>query len=269
MTYTVRYQRSGVKPQPNNPGIGDFMRFEKATKQTTTVILVSLLGAVFFFQGCATFTAPQMTAVASSNQKVGYDGTITSRKKHFVALSPYSKLDDAVPVIGFAKEKQKFMLTVRNLGDSPISIGPASVSAAVVDAASAGKHIPIRIQTLEEFLADFETEYYDGEKKYIYNTVSKIWNLVKYGGMSAERATDRMYDFKIDLESMRRQKKVLLKMLPDTFLADRNILPAGSYTGIVVCDTRTLAPEIVGDFKVSVSVDNEEYNFKFHGDLAR
>jgi len=223
-----------------------------------------LIGSVLFLQSCATSTTTKMEAVASLDQKTAYDGTIISRKKHFVSLSPYPELDNAITEIGLAKDKIKFILTVENCGEEPIDIGYDNISMIFEGTGADQASSIINIQSADDFMRDFEKEYYDGEKEFIYSTLYEVSSLCKYGGMDSETATYKMLDFKYDIEDMRRQYEVLREILPGVILRQKSIIPGDSYTGIVICDTRDLDYETEGRFRVTVSVDSEEHRFTFN-----
>jgi hypothetical protein len=116
-------------------------------------------------------------------------------------------------------------------------------------------------------MENFEKEYNDNEKKFIYNTIYDVWRLCKYGGMDSERATDEMRDLKYDIESMRRQNEIFQEMLPRFILKKQVIMPGNSYTGIVICDTHDINTATEGNFHVSVSIDGEEHKFAFYRGL--
>lgn len=222
------------------------------------------MGSILLLQSCATQTTTKMTAVASMDQKTGYDGTVISQKKHFVSLSPYPELDNAITEIGLAKGKIKFILTVQNCGEEPIDIGHENISMFFEDAVTDRASSIINIQSADDFMSDFEKEYYDGEKKFIYSTLYELWTLCKYGGMDSETSTYEMQDFKYDIEDMRRQYEIFRETLPGVILRQQTIAPGNSYTGIMICDTRDLEPETGGKFRVTVSVDGEEHRFTFN-----
>lgn len=226
-------------------------------------ILFLLTVSILFLQSCATSTTTNMEAVASLDQKTAYDGTIISQKKHFVSLSPYPELDNAITEIGLAKGKIKFMLSIQNGGEEPIDIGYDNISVIFQGADTDQAPSIINIQSVDDFMADFEKEYYEGEKEFIYSTLYEVWTLCEYGGMDSETSTYEMQDFKDDLEDMRRQYEVLHEILPGVLLRQQDIMAGDSYTGVVICDTRDLDLKTGGRFRVTVSIDNEEHSFTF------
>lgn len=230
-------------------------------------ILLTLMVAFLFLHSCATSPTTKLEAVASMDQKTAYDGTIISQKKHLVSLSPYPELDNAITEIGLAKDKIKFMLTVQNCGEEQIDIGYDNISVIFEGTGMDQTSNKIDIQSVDEFMRDFDKEYYDDEKEFIYSTLYEVWTLCKYGGMDSETATYKMLDFKYDIEDMRRQYEVLHEILPGVILRQQTIMPGDNYTGIVICDTRDLDPEKEGKFRIAVSVDGEEHGFTFNRDL--
>lgn len=232
-----------------------------------TKILFILMGSFLFLQSCATSPTIKMAAVASLGQKTAYDGTVTSQKKHFVSLSPYNKLYEGIIKTGVIKNKTMFMLTVQNCGENPVKITTDNVSVIFKGPGEDWAPNKINIQSYDDFMNSFEKEYNDNEKKFIYSILYRVWSLCQIGGMDSERATDKMRDLKYDIKSMRRQNEVLREMMPRFILKNQVITPGNSYTGIVVCDTHEIDPEIEGNFQVSVSIDEERHEFTFYRGL--
>jgi archaellum component FlaG (FlaF/FlaG flagellin family) len=219
-------------------------------------LLLILVGAVLFLQSCATPPTTKMTSVASSDQKTGYDGTITSQKKHFVSLSPYSVLE-------FAKDKAMFILVVENDGEGPISISNEDISMIFEGNGEDLTSKRISVQSLDDFIVDIGNEYNDNEKKFIYSTLYDIWYLSTNGIIDSETATDRAQDLKYDIEAMRRQNEVFREMLPGVFIKSQTIMPDSSYTGIVAFDAGD-NKDADGKMQIIVSLDGEQHSFAFN-----
>jgi hypothetical protein len=213
--------------------------------------------AILSIQGCATSPTTKMTSVASSDQKTGYDGTITSQKKHFVSLSPYSVLD-------FAKDEAMFILVVENDGEGPISISNEDISMIFEGDSGDLTSKRFNVQSLDDFIVDLEKEYNDNEKKFIYSTLYDIWYLSTNGIIDNETATDRLQDLKYDIEAMRRQNEVFREMLPGVFMKPQTIMPDSSYTGMVAFDAGDMNKDAEGKFQIIVSVDSEKHSFTFN-----
>ena len=222
-------------------------------------ILLILMGSFLFLQNCATSPTIKMAAVATPDQKTGYDGTITSQKKHFVALSPYTKLNSAIPNFDLSKYKTLFMMSFQNCGKEPFNITFDNIT---VIFESNDKELALKrinIQALDDFMNDLEEEYNDNEKEYIYSTLYEIY----LQSLSGFLNMGKIEDLKNDIKAMRWQNEMLRDMLPGVVMKPQITMPGGSYSGIVVCDTRAIDSKIEGNFKVVVSVDGEEHKFTF------
>ncbi len=218
--------------------------------------LLILVGAALLLQSCAISPTVKMTSVASPDQKTGYDGTLTSQKRHFVSLSPYSALD-------FAKDKSMFILVVENDGEAPINISNEDISMISEQYGEGLTSKRINVQPFDDFIVDIEKEYNDNEKKFIYSTLYDIWYLSTNGIIDSETATDRLQDLKYDLEAMRRQNEVFREMLPGIFIKPQTITPDSSYTGIVAFDTGDMSSGSAGILQITVSIDGERHSFTF------
>jgi len=225
-----------------------------------TGLTLILIGAILVLQSCATSPSVKMTSVASSYQKTGYDGTITSQKKHFVSLSPYSAPD-------FAKKKTMFILVVENDGEGPLSIGNDDISMIFQDSKGELTSKRISIQPFDGFMSDLEKEYNDNEKKFIYSTLYDIWYLSTNGIIDSETATDRLQDLKYDIEAMRRQNEMFREMLPGVFMKPQTITPDSSYTGILAFDAGGNS-DVEGNMQIIVDLDGEEHSFKFSRSIS-
>lgn len=226
-------------------------------------ILFILMGSILFLQSCAPSQIIKMKAVGSLDQKIGYDGTIVSQKKHLVSLTPYIKLDDTITNLGVAKDKIKFFLTVQNCGEESISIGYDNILVIFEGNRKDWISNKIIIQSSDDFMNDFEKEYNEKELKYIYSTLYEIYHLslLNIGVM------DKLEELKYDIEEMRLQNAVLREILPGIVMKPQTIMAGNSYSAIVVCDTRNLDPKIEGKFRIAVLVDGEEHRFTFNRNL--
>ncbi len=247
-----------------------------------TTILVLLLGAVLVLQGCAPSRLTKMSAVASSDQKVGYEDTITSRKKHFVSLGPYTELN-------VAKDRTMLMLGIQNFGDKPFDIGYGNISVRFQDSAMELPISSINVQPYDEFALDVREEQSAKEKKYIRDELEDVLiTLYAYSALSStedstsedssssdssfdtsdttEETVDMVLDeLEMDIEIMRTNNQLLREALPQIVMEPRvTLIPGGNYSGVVVCDTRDLDEKMEGRFQVAVLVDGEHHIFTFN-----
>ena len=230
-----------------------------------TKILLILMGSILFLHCCAPTQVIKIAPVASSDQKIGYEDTITSQKKHFVSLSPYSELD-------VAKDKTIFMLDVQNCGEDPIKISYNNI---LVMFKEDGVNLPsnrIKVQSLDDFIDDLNIEYKDKELKYLKSALESIKVDSEYGSpitSDSENMNDKMEDVRRRLESMRMKNLLLQEGLSEYDMKQKTIMPNDNHTGIVVCDTRDMNSETEGNFQVAVLVDGEEHRFTFKRSLYK
>lgn len=252
-------------------------------------IVLLMIGALLLCQGCA--QTVKMAAVASSGQKMGYDGTITSQKKHFVSLSPYTQL-------AVAKDKTMFMLVVQNCGTAPINISYDNVAILFEDAVQKEVAKKIQVQSFDDFMDDLKKEYGNTEKEEIYDALEDIVYKLESASASssssssssslgsssssssssgssssgssssdsenvAQEVENMLDDLKYDVDIMRANNELLREALPEFTLRPQTIAPGDTYTGMVVADTRELSAEAGGDFQVVVSIDSEAHAFTF------
>jgi hypothetical protein len=226
-----------------------------------TKILLVLIGSILFLQGCATSTSQKISLIAmtSRDQKVGDQETITSQKKHFVSLGPYTELK-------LAKDKTIFMVGVKNCGKGPITLSCDNISVTFQENSGKGEPKKISLESLDDFLKEIKEEYSDNEKKYIKSKLESI-QLDAESSSSAvsdsDNLGDKVKDLKTRIETMRAQNQVIRERLPQFYLKSQAINPDNSYSGIVVCDAHTMNDKAEGNFLVAVSVDGEVHRFSF------
>jgi hypothetical protein len=228
-------------------------------------IILLLIGLILFLHGCATSTSQKvnLAAVASRDQKIGDQQTVTSQKKHFVSLGPYSELK-------LAKDKTIFMLIVQNCGKEPINTGNDNISVVFQENAKKGAFKKINIQPFDDFMNDLKEEYGDNEKKYIKSALENI-KLDSESSSSAvsdsDSLGDKVKDLKTRIETMRAQNQIIREMLPEFSIKSQVIMPGKSLNEIVVCDPRDLNKDAGGNFQVAVLVDGEVHKFVFKRSL--
>lgn len=249
-------------------------------------LFAMLAGAVLFLSSCAPTQLTKMSAVATSDQKVGYEGTITSRKKHFVSLAPYNELN-------VAKDRTMFMLGVQNFGDTPFDIGYGGVAVRFQDSAMSLPVKRINIQSYDDFALDVREEQSQKEKNYIRDELEDVIIKLETSSSSfssssssssdstssssssseddtGEEVEVMLEDLEMDIETMRANNQLLREALPAIVMKPQaTIMPGGSYSGVMVCDTRDLDEEMEGRFQLAVLVDGEEHIFTFNRELNK
>jgi len=206
-----------------------------------------------------------MAAVASRDQKIGYQETITSQKKHFVSLAPYSELN-------LAKDKTIFMLVVQNGGEEPIKISYDNISVMFEENTKKGAPDKINVQKFDDFMNDLKEEYSNYEKKYMKAALEDIKTDSEYGSSAvsdSDSLKDKVDDLKKHIVSMRAQNQLLQEGLPEFDMKSQAIMPGDSHSGIVVCDTRAMNDKTEGNFQVVVSVAGEKHKFTFKRNLNK
>jgi len=216
-----------------------------------------LIGGVVFLQSCAPGRLTKMSAVVSSDQKIGFEETIFSQKKHSVSLAPYEELE-------FGKDKTMFVLGVQSGGDAKFDIGYESVSVFFQESGMTQPASRIKIQTREEFLSDLWEEQRRNENRYIRDALEDVVGELAINPPSSQELLDEFDDLETDIEIMRANNEMLRDALPEIVLQPRSVMPDGAYSGIVVCDTRKLDETAEGRFQVAVLVDGEKHIFSFN-----
>lgn len=237
------------------------------------IAMLMAAGCALLFQSCAPIRTTKLAAIAFTDQKVGFGDTIISRKKHSVSLSPYEELD-------VAKDKTLFMLGVQNNGDASFDIGYDDITVDFQN--SGGMTLPasgMRIQTYEDFMDDLIEEQSTKERELIKDGLEDIDiefenQTVKMGALSGESlelfllfVSDYFEDMIESLVSnakiMRDNDRLLREAMTEIVMSPQTVMPGGAYSGIVVCDTRSLDEIIEGRFQVAVLVGGEEHVFTF------
>jgi hypothetical protein len=244
-------------------------------------ILLILIGSILLVQGCATTQVTKINVVATKDQKIGYDGTVTSQKKNFVTLSLYTKLT-------VAKDKTLFMLVIENGGEEPIKISNDNISVTFEGDSKDWASKKINVQSFDEFMNDYDEEYSKKEKKYIY---TKLYDIKEQSDLSSMMSSSSssssgsgssssssggggsdvegmIGELNNEIKLMRDNNELLREALQEVILKPQTISPGNSYTGIVSFDTRTIDSGIEGNFQVAVMVGSEIHKFTFSRSLA-
>lgn len=231
------------------------------------------MGLILFFHGCTTTTPEvqnmEIVAAPAKDQKIGFEETITSKKKNFVSLSPYTKLD--------FPNKTMFMLSIQNHGEEPIDISCDNISVTFGNNTENGSANTINVQTLNEVMNDFKNASRANELRFLETVVGPYECVV--GVMLSEEEKwgyDLMPDYdefdlrqgRIQLETMHEQNQQILEAMPDFIMSRQIIMPGDSYTGVVVCNTGQIDLTMEGTFEISVSIDGDEHIFAFNRSLA-
>ncbi len=224
-------------------------------------ISVILLGSIILFQGCS--QKVQTVAVASSDQKTFYDGSLTSEKRCIVTLSLYNN-------IKLAKEKTIFQIIIQNRTKFPVKISKENISV-IFQGNNTGKPLKnIQIESPEVFMAYLEDTYYNEEHRLIYDILRRASRTADDIEMRKEEREKKMVAAMFEpklantvnkIKLMRDEIGQLKETVPDIVIKQSTILPSDTYIGIVVCDTAEISPEIEGEFKIIISVDGENHEF--------
>lgn len=226
-------------------------------------LLLIIMGSILFFQSCAPSQITKMAAVPSRYQKVGYQDIITSQKKHFVSMGPYTDMK-------VAKDKTIFMLNIQNCGEDPISITYNNISVIFQDNSENRTLDKITVQTFDVFMEDLAEEYSTNEKEYIASTLEflKINSESPSSEFSEFDSIEYdIMDLREGIEQMRTNNSLLREALDDFVVKPQTIMPGDSCSGIFICDTSEMDPETEGSFRVIVSVEREEHQFTFNRNL--
>ena len=266
-------------------------------------MILLLMGSTLFLINCATPGVMKIAAVASPDQNIGYQETITSQKKHLVSISPYTELNK----INLAMEKTLFMISVKNDGKEPVNINYKNFSVTFENKTGKGDSIKIGLQDFDDLMNDLWNEYIDGENqkiksalddilsyintaelKYVEKKGHKVSNnvadldtelaeesidVVQYNTAlrMMEAAQHRSEDLINDIKTMRTNNKLplLRQTLPELFWKQQTISPGNSYSGVIVCDLHDVNVNAEGNFKVTVLVDGEEHKFIFKRGISK
>ena len=238
-------------------------------------ILFILAASMIFFQGCAPskvfkVTTVEMTAVPYPDQKIGFDETVTSLKKHFVSMSPYSMMS--------IWDRTMFMMSVQNLGKEPVDISRDNITVKFKDSSGLGITNTLRVSPLHEVMSDFETDSKKKELEVIGAAFSGPLAAPRGNPAGANNFTDDSFnspftvqDAAFDLlggmgilQTMHEQNQQILDAMPDFIMSPQIIVPGDTYTGVLVCNMKQTTPAIDGTFEISVSVDGDKHTFAFN-----
>lgn len=226
-----------------------------------------LLLSVILLQSCA--GRIKTVAVPSLMQKVDYEGTVISEKKHTVTLAHYTEFKHV-------KHKIIFNLLVRNMGRKPLSINNENISMEFrgKDAVIAPKKL--EIQPIDDFMKDLEKDYFNADTRIITKilrhtelTASMIEMLSDdESGIDATKTMANSYLSRLlssvdDLEETIRIYEQLEEIVPPLVFKPQTIMPARNVTGLIVYDTGDIDEKAEGEFNIVIRVEGEEHRFIF------
>ena len=245
-------------------------------------LFIILLGLMFFLQGCS--HKIKTVAVATSTQKTFYDGSIISENRHAVTLSHYDKIE-------LAKDRTIFEVILQNRGNSPVNFSKGDISVTFEGNEENRTSKKIIIQSADEFIKYLEDAYYNEEIRKITDIIRKVSRIADQahetsiitnmsgggsgGGSTGGGGNDKSIEMQaLMLESnlittvdkikfMRKHIEQLKESIPDIIIKSKTIMPRGSYSGLVVCDTSEMTPETEGQFKIVVTLEGEKHEFTF------
>jgi hypothetical protein len=205
----------------------------------------------------------KMSAVATPEQEVGYQETITSQKKHFVSLAPYrgrNAFDGTT----------SFILFVQNCGENPTNISNNNVSMIFEGKTKEWASRKISILSYDDLMNKLGGKMLREEsaarwavQTYYYDVYDMYGN---YYWTEIRRKESPAYGIAIhELGQLNRQ----MVLVEELVIKPQTLLPGENSGGLVVCDTRDMNDKVEGNFKVVVSVDDEEHEFTFSRNLYK
>ena len=228
-------------------------------------LLLTLCLSVLLLQNCAP-RAVKITPVPSSFQKVGPDKSLTSQKKHTVTISHYTNIE-------MAKGKTMFRIIIENRKKDPVEIKEGNISV-YLERNNEEWSKKLKIQQSDEFKNDLERGYIImeyapiiGALEVTKDILDKLERDPRVGKEGIEKAMEAQRPMINDAvrraNNARRGFAQLEDTVPDLTMKTQIIKPGDCITGVVVCDTRGIKPEIEGKFRVVISIDGENHEFTF------
>ncbi len=230
-------------------------------------IYLMLVLSTILFHSCT--GSIKTTAVATSTQKMDYNGSVISEKKNVVTLTHYKEIEHV-------KHKIIFNLLVQNRGEAPLSIGNENISVLFKENGMNEAAVKLEIQPLDDFLRDLEKDYFNEEIRLITDAFRKIpktaddienaeedYEKKMKADMFAAQFisnTDRLDDALKDYDRYE-------DIIPYSVFKPQIITPGSSITGLIVCDTGEIDEKAVGEYNVVISIGGEEHKFIFSRSL--
>ena len=272
--------------------------------------LFIILGSIIILQNCVS-KPPELlesdmpgpsrhtvktVPIASSYQKSGPDGSITSEKKHVVTLSHYTKIKET-------EGKALFRIIIENRGDEQIKIDNEKVSVIFEDYRKDRPSRNVKFQSSHELINDLDRNYSLYEIRTLSGSISNLKyfltdgqnglipevekcldilnsmnsedvtpnndptilyeKLLRFTQKALEKKERKLADTLYKIKLKRIELAKLKDVLPDIMLKSSFIMSDSIYSGIVCCDTGFMSPEFGGKFRIVVSIDNEKHEFDF------
>lgn len=203
-------------------------------------------------------------AVPSLMQKVDYEGTVISEKKHTVTLAHYTEFKHV-------KDKIIFNLLVRNMGRKPLSINNENISMEFRAKNEVAAPKKLEIQPLDDFMKDLENDYFNADTRIISNifrdtehTADMIENSpISNPEIIASRFVSKLLSSVDDLEETIRIYEQLEEIVPPLVFKPQTIMPGRSVTGLIVYNTGDIDEKAEGKFNIVIRVEGEEHRFVF------
>jgi hypothetical protein len=226
-------------------------------------IYLMFLLSIVLFQSCA--GSIKTAAVASSDQKVDYNGSVISEKKHVVTLTHYTEIEHV-------KNKIIFNLLVQNRGQAPLSIGNENISIIFREKGKDTVPEEMVIQPFDDFMKDLEKDYFDEEIRLITDQLRRIPKTAddidakeedRDKKMIADMFASRFIMAAYRLEEAIEDYDQLEDILPHLVFKPQIIMPNKSINGLIVCDIADIDKKAEGDFNIVVLIEGEKHNFTF------
>jgi hypothetical protein len=194
-----------------------------------------------------------------------------------------------------AKDQTIFMVTIQNGGEAPINVSNNNISVIFEGESKDWASKRIKIQSIDDFIKDLERNYIDDELRRISKIIRKTDDIIRqlkewesYGSdgndeneeydendpneevFEAQKWTIvKKYEIELDMllekiQRMHKERAQFKDSVSEIMMKPQAIMPDGSYSGILVCDTQGMDSKIKGTFRIVVSIDGEEHilNFK-------
>lgn len=239
----------------------------------------------------------KIDAVAAPDQMTDYEGVVTSEKKHSVSLAYTDNFKKML------NNKTMFMIIVENYGDKPIAVSKNNISVMFEGDSVDWSSKKIELETIPDVMKNVQRQIRARNTQIQRGRGSQGFGDVLTGnpGSSVNRVTREnnidianavakesraagvpMNDIRSsfrdtlrgnqelarEIKKMRQDRMDIMKAqsfyaIPRIMLRPQVIMPNQSVSGIFVCDTSEMKNDVEGDFKITVTIDDEEHKFTF------
>lgn len=224
-------------------------------------LLLILIVSILFLQGCA--HTMKISAVATPEQEVGYQETITSQKNHFVSLAPFREQNAA-------DGNTSFVLFVKNCGEEPINISNNNVSVIFKGKTKEWTSRKISVLSYDDLMNRLGGKMLKEEsiarsavKTYYYDVYDSNGNYVRT--VMGQKMSPAHGIAIAVLRQLNRQ----MVLLEELVMKPQTLHYGESSGGLVVCDTRDINDKVEGNFQIAVTIDGEEHEFTFNRSLYK